>query len=221
MQYFVSHLNSKNVKRLDTNETVVSSNDGTTTITGPILIQKDGDGVTRLMQGYDSATDTFIYALFNASGTQTVGINSTGNATFTGDIIGSTIQTAADGNARIELTSSGLASYNASDELQGISILLGTFGFSEIQFYNENSLLVGGLGYDSIGAVTLYSDSGATLYLAGKISFLNADSIAGLITDTEAAHSHTGYTGYADGTVGSHRHVVSSDGSHSHDIEIG
>lgn len=89
MQFFTKHLNSKNVQRLDTNETVITSNDGTTEIKGPILVQKDGNGTVRLMQGYDAATDTFVYALFNATGDQTVGINSEGNAKFTGDIIAS------------------------------------------------------------------------------------------------------------------------------------
>lgn len=209
MRFFTKHLNSKNVQRLDTNETVIKSADGSTEIAGPILIQKDGAGTTRIMQGYDAATDTFIYALFNASGAKTVGIDSTGDATFTGDITGSTItggtvRTAAEGNARIELTGAGLTSYSETDGQTGISIVTGDFGFSDLQYYDDAELLVGGLNYDSLGNLVLYTlagasirispDTGANCYIEGNVDFGFAESIDGLKTGSAitdgASHYH-------------------------------
>ncbi|MFW9968617.1 MAG: hypothetical protein ACFFDF_00355 [Candidatus Odinarchaeota archaeon] len=77
--WLTSKLDSQNVKRLDTNETVIKSADGTTEIVGPVLVQKDDAGTTRLKQGYDSGTGDFIYQLYNSSGVLTVDIDSNGN----------------------------------------------------------------------------------------------------------------------------------------------
>ena len=91
--WFMSKLDSKNVKRLNTNETSIKSADGETVINGPVLEMYDKQAVPvlRLKQGYDSVSGDFIYALYNALGVQTVGIDSGGDATYTGTITGSDI----------------------------------------------------------------------------------------------------------------------------------
>lgn len=91
IKWLTSKLDSKNVKRLDTNETMIKSSDGTTYINGPVLEQSDSAGTLRLKQGYDSSSGNFVYALFNEAGAQTVGVDSNGDAMFTGAITGSTI----------------------------------------------------------------------------------------------------------------------------------
>ena len=91
MGWLTSRLDSKNVKRLDTNATLIKSADGTTYINGPILEQRDSSGVLRLAQGYDSSSDLFGFALYNKAGTQTLGIDSNGNATYAGTVTASQI----------------------------------------------------------------------------------------------------------------------------------
>lgn len=93
LSWITSKLDSKNVKRLDTNETSIKSADGETVINGPILqmYDKQATPVLRLKQGYDAVTGDFVYSMYNKAGTQTVGIDSNGNATFTGTISASTI----------------------------------------------------------------------------------------------------------------------------------
>jgi len=79
MAWLTSRLDSQNVKRLDTNETVIKSADGTTEIVGPVLVQKDSSGTTRLSQGYNSTSTDFEYKLYNESGVLTVDIDSNGD----------------------------------------------------------------------------------------------------------------------------------------------
>lgn len=97
ISYITSQLDSENVRRLNTDYTEIKSNDGTTQIDGPVLIQKDGSGTVRLRQGYNSSTGQFQYALYNVSGAQTIGIDSNGNGTFTGTIT----VTRSDNKARV------------------------------------------------------------------------------------------------------------------------
>lgn len=88
MGWIMSKLDSKNVKRLDTNETSIKSALGETYINGPVLQMYDNQSprVLRLQQGYDSTTTDFLYELYNKSGVKTVGIDSNGDGTFTGSI---------------------------------------------------------------------------------------------------------------------------------------
>lgn len=101
MEWIFAHLDSKNVKRLDTNETVIKSKDGKTIIVGPLLLMYDENGDLRLKQGLDESTNKFVFELIN------------------GIITGGLIRTALDG-ARVELTPTGIKSYNASEQLHGI-----------------------------------------------------------------------------------------------------
>ncbi|WP_372997402.1 hypothetical protein [Lutispora sp.] len=96
MEYFVSHLSSKNVKRLDTNETEIKSKDGTTYINGPLLEMRDAALTMRLRQGYDKTTGKFVYQLFDESGDITIDLDSNGEATFKGNI--ETLKNAFVGN---------------------------------------------------------------------------------------------------------------------------
>ena len=171
LSWMMSKLDSKNVKRLDTNETSIKSADGETIINGPVLEMYDKQAVPvlRLKQGYDSASGDFIYALYNEASSQTVGIDSNGNATFTGaisastitggtitggaisggtidgtTITGGTIQTAATGR-RIVLSGSELQSLNSSTK-DGFT-LDGVDGF--LRWYNISGALTGILGRDT------------------------------------------------------------------------
>lgn len=83
LNWIMSKLDSKNVGRLDTNETVIKSKDGETHISGPLLLMYDKQGtpVLRLKMGYDAASLNFVYQLMNAAGDITVNIDSNGDLT--------------------------------------------------------------------------------------------------------------------------------------------
>lgn len=172
LRWITSRLDSKNVKRLDTNETVIKSADGETIINGPVLEMYDKQATPklRLKQGYDSVTGDFVYNLYNKAGTQTVGIDSSGNATFTGSIsastitggtitggaisggtidgttitgttiTGGTIQTAVAGNNRIVITGNKLETYNSGNALSGIAWGVGLGTFGDVSFYDAGTL---------------------------------------------------------------------------------
>jgi hypothetical protein len=93
MNWLMSRLDSKNVGRLDTNETVIKSKNGETHISGPLLLMHDAQGtpVLRLKMGYDAASTNFVHQLMNAAGEITVSLDSNGDlvverGTFKGSI---------------------------------------------------------------------------------------------------------------------------------------
>ena len=233
LSWITSKFDSSNVKRIDTNETVVKSADGETIINGPVLEQYDKQAipVKRLMQGYDSVSGNFVYALYNEVGGETVGIDSSGDATFTGIITGGTIRTAATGR-RIELSVNSLFAYDAGGvarvELRPIA---GSPNYYEIWFRGQAGLQVGTLsGTDGklnvYGTDTLVLGGTNGIYFAAgdDIYFQAGSTVDGLDTDSysQADHGHAGYTGYAgDGiTMPSHRHTISDDGGFSHEHAV-
>jgi hypothetical protein len=86
MGWMFSKLDSKNVKRLDTNETTVKSADGTTYINGPVLQMTDATTQMRLEMGYEASSGDFIFKLYDADGNLTIDLNSLGEAVFKGNI---------------------------------------------------------------------------------------------------------------------------------------
>jgi hypothetical protein len=205
----MSKLDSQNVKRLDTNETVIKSADGTTEIVGPVLVQKDAAGTTRLRQGYDTVTGAFVYELFDALGVKTVGIDSGGAATFTGTVTGGTIQTAASGD-RIVITDNTLATYRdftGTDYLHGPSWGIGSSGaYGDLSFYDqgtetfriENAIGTGWTLRPMNGGVTYVGYGGSDTYASGNWNF-NYATITGLSTST-------GTTG--EGGTDNHTHSI-------------
>lgn len=83
LNWMMSKLDSRNVKRLDTNETHIASKDGETVISGPLLLMYDKQGVPvlRVKMGYDADSLDFVFQLMNATGDITIDIDSNGNIT--------------------------------------------------------------------------------------------------------------------------------------------
>jgi len=135
---FQNAIGSENIPLLITNETQIRSDDGATEIVGPLLVMKDKQTVpiTRILMGYDAATDKFVFEIYNAAGTKSIGIDDAGDGTFTGTITGGTLKTAASG-ARIEMTGNKLTTYNLSNQKQGISWGYGIGSlFGDISLYD-------------------------------------------------------------------------------------
>lgn len=84
--WLTSKLDSRNVKRLDTNETTIKSENGETYINGPILEQYDSSGTLRLKQGLDTSTNKFLFNMYDAAGNLTINLNASGEAVFGGNI---------------------------------------------------------------------------------------------------------------------------------------
>ncbi|MCX7773369.1 MAG: phage tail protein [Clostridia bacterium] len=82
-----------------------------------------------------------------------------------GLVQGTIIRTAAEGNVRLEIKSNGFTGYNGLNQKEGISIETGNFGYSALRFYAHNALSMGGLVYDTLGGLTLFSDSGGNILI--------------------------------------------------------
>lgn len=216
LNWLLKHLDHLNVKQLYTEYCNIQSEDGETIIKGPVLemYDKQATPVLRLRQGYDPVTGNFVFELYNATGGQTVYIDSNGNAVFTGSIIGSTItggtlQTSVTGN-RIVITGNSLLTYkgiSGTDYLHGPA--WGTSAgdpanFGDVFFYNEgtavmqfyNTLTDGYLIKALNGKILGLGSSGTNVDALGSWSFSLADSITGLsaasgTTGPGGADNHT------------------------------
>lgn len=80
----LSSLDSKNIKKITTDKTEISSEDGRTTIDGTRIIMKDSMDNTRLEMGAEG--DSFVFRLKNKFGKDSVTLSDTGDARFCGDI---------------------------------------------------------------------------------------------------------------------------------------
>ena len=245
LAWITARLDSKNVKRLDTNETTIKSKNGETYINGPIIEMRDSATTLRLKQGYDSASNLFLYSLYNALGVKTFDVDSNGNGVFTGSILssiitGGTIRTAASGQ-RLEITSNGLTNYNSSSQKEGVCIEYDS-GYSGVLLYHAGAkdLFLGHIG--SVGVITpvdtdlcigdYWGTVGAVTYAYGNWDFQNA-TLANIVTDSAGSHSHSIYIynagqhnhGILNGTVlqaangGTVTWIESGDHIHTYDVD--
>ena len=88
IKWLTAKLDSKNVKRLDTNETVIKSQYGETYINGPLIQQWDMQEpqVLRLQLGYDHSVDKFTFEMWDALGDKNIYLNDNGEAVFAGNV---------------------------------------------------------------------------------------------------------------------------------------
>lgn len=109
LEYYLSYIDSDNVIGIDTNITKVKSGNGETEILGSLLVMKDGNGKVRLKQGYNPTTGQFEFTLYNVDETETIIIDSNGDAVIVGDITGGTINI---NNGTFTVDQSGIVSIN-------------------------------------------------------------------------------------------------------------
>lgn len=84
LEVMLTSLDSKNVKSITTDKTLVSSEDGSTYLDGARLVMKDQNGTVRLEMGKKNGA--FVFALKNAHGQTSLTLSSSGDAVFSGDI---------------------------------------------------------------------------------------------------------------------------------------
>lgn len=102
LSYMFEFLDSKNVRFLNTNQTVIKSGDKTTHIDGSQLKMYDEDENLRLVMGYNPTSGEYQFELSNADGVATVTLDDDGNAVFTGKITASDIEGGTITGTRIE-----------------------------------------------------------------------------------------------------------------------
>lgn len=87
LNFMLTHLDERNVKRLYTEYCNIQSEDGETEIDGPLLIMRsEGSTTIRLKAGWDEASSEFVFNLYSADGSPTIELDSTGDAVFRGSL---------------------------------------------------------------------------------------------------------------------------------------
>ncbi len=90
LSWLLAHLDSRNVKALNTDLTRIESADGSTTLDGSQIQMRDQNGKLRAVLGKSKNGD-FIFELYDRAGRESIHLDEDGNAIFTGNIEGSTI----------------------------------------------------------------------------------------------------------------------------------
>jgi hypothetical protein len=179
LNHMLAHLSSRNVKRLDTNETVIKSRNGETYINGPKLEMRDASGNLRLTQGLDLASGLFVFAIANALGNAVFGMNDAGQGLLGDQMV--------QGNL-----SADTATYSFVNQTLGLVqlILDATNNFTILTENNVTISTGGNTSIDAEGTCIVDGATSTTVKSAGNIAFYHGSvspfvSIAsGAVDDT-------------------------------------
>ena len=89
LNWLMNNLDHDNITRIYTEYCDIQSENGETVIDGPLLKMTAGTTTLRLKMGKEGSD--FVFKLFNVAGAETIGLDSSGNGTFSGAITGSEI----------------------------------------------------------------------------------------------------------------------------------
>ena len=195
IRYLLGTLDSKNVKRLATEFTKISSDRGETTFDGPLITMRDKQTtpVVRLQMGYDPASGLFVFKMYNTAGDTTVSLDSNGDqiverGTFKGSI------TIGTGDNVFKADSNGIylgdavfadapfkVAMNGSSTASNLTITGGTITIG----IGDNVFKVDANGI-YLGDAT-YADAPFKVSMAGAAEASNLDITGGSISvDTDA-----------------------------------
>ena len=123
-----------------------------------------------------------------------------------GTITGATIATDFANNVRMELSGSGLISYNDENKKEGVCIETGDYGFSTLRLY-QNGVNVGGMEYNSLGVFSIGKGGASHFYIfdASPIgTWTSGADFIGLYDGTSNYATELWVTsqGYITGTTG-------------------
>jgi len=90
LSWLLSHLDSQNVKSINTNLTRVESADGATTLDGAQILMRDSTGRLRAALG-KTESGNFVFEIYDKKGTAAIHLDAGGNAVFSGNIEGADI----------------------------------------------------------------------------------------------------------------------------------
>jgi hypothetical protein len=158
LQWLLTHLDEKNVLKA---QSVVAD----WVYAGNIKTNQLIAGETLI----DNALIKSLSASKITAGTITASISIYGPTIVGGTITGGIVRTASSGQ-RLSMDSSGITSYNSSDQINGIAIESGSYGYSKLGFY-QNGMNVGSFEYDSFGRLYLSGLNDVVIYPGGTWDF--------------------------------------------------
>lgn len=91
LNWMLTHLDSQNIQSINTNQTKVQSEDGSTAFDGAQLRMTDGDGTLRAVLGKNT-DGVFEFQLYDTGGNLILQLGDTGQAVFSGEIKNSKIE---------------------------------------------------------------------------------------------------------------------------------
>ncbi len=91
LTWILEHLDSKNVRTLNTNLTEIKSEDGATRLEGARIVMRDAEGALRAVIGKGD-NGVFQFCLYDKDGKESIYLNENGDAVFAGDIRGADIE---------------------------------------------------------------------------------------------------------------------------------
>lgn len=204
LNHLLTHLDSQNVRKIYTERCEIKSEKGETVINGPLIEMYDLDAVTsqasttlRLRMGFDESTNAFVFDLYTSDGVPTISMNSSGIATFSGDL-----NTAEDINVgnnifigySSDLSLKGLY-FNTTTPVMATSTgghppyesaaegVTGLFWFKAIDYLNLVS--TGNMEITAVGSLFLgvslstdsYTETRITMYTSGQMVLGSSQSM--------------------------------------------
>lgn len=91
LSWMLEHLDSTNIKSINTSQTTVKSEDGATVLDGAQIVMRDENDLVRAVLGKE-ADGTFVFRLYDADGNAAVQMDEDGHAVFSGKIKGADIE---------------------------------------------------------------------------------------------------------------------------------
>ncbi len=199
-------MDSKNVKRLDTNETVIKSKDGETYISGPVLEMRDKQAtpVLRLKAGYDAALDQFVFFLKDVDGNLTFNVTDTGQL----QLLGKPIIELYDGSNALRLRM-------GFDETTG-KFVFELYNAAEVQTIgvdsNGDGTFTGSISGSTVtGGTIRTAESGARIQIDQSNGFVQYD--AGGVRRLQIDASNFGYIALFDSSGNLIGHLSANTGA--------
>jgi hypothetical protein len=135
-------------------------------------------------------------------------------------VTGGTIRTAAAGSDRIELTGSGLTSYNGSNQKEGVAIETGLYGFSKLALYVAG-VEKGGLNAGAIDNLFLETAPGVDLVINPSNGSNNRITETWNCSMAAFTFLSNGVSNYATESYAAQKGADTGSDSHTHTVTIG
>ncbi len=171
LSWLLAHLDSQNVRSINTNLTEVKSEDGATTLDGALIQMRDAKGRLRARLGKDKSGD-FIFEIYDKKGNTAIHLDEDGNAVFSGNIEGATITGAEIEGSNIRVAPNDYRDYIALEN-DGVHDTLGLY-YGGVRIGGMRLLDAG--GFEIFGSkISIGSASGTVSIQSGASGSFTAD----------------------------------------------
>lgn len=182
LTWILEHLDSTNVKTLNTNRTEIKSEDGATQIDGAQLVMKDKNGRQRVLIG-KGKNGEFRFQLLNKNGRETMTLKEDGSAIFQGDIQGATIRGSSIESTSIRASSIEGANIRIAPNSYRDYIALENDGVRDTIGLYYGGTRIGGLRMLDAGAMEIFGSKISIGSSTGTVSIASGDSGTFLTAD--------------------------------------